>query len=159
MEEEILITEMTEADCDAVTEMETTYFTDSWVREDFSEGIKDENFHFLVARRQNEVAGYAVICFAADESELINICVREDVRRLGIARKLLKSQYITALNEGALSMYLEVRESNVKARALYMSEGFKEIGVRKWYYKKPAEHAIIMVKDLKTAPPGVGNEV
>ena len=49
---------------------------------------------------------------------------------------------------GIAILFLEVRESNVAARTLYKSLGFTEDGIRKNFYEKPAEHAILMSKTL-----------
>jgi ribosomal-protein-alanine acetyltransferase len=78
-----------------------------------------------------------------NEWELENIVVSEDSRRRGVGKKLL-SQFIDhARLHNATAVFLEVRESNQPARALYRSLGFLEIGARKDYYPNPPEDAIL----------------
>jgi ribosomal-protein-alanine N-acetyltransferase len=94
------------------------------------------------------VAGYSVLIFAADEAELANLAVAAAERRLGIGRILLDDVIAEAGTRGANRIYLEVRESNAAARALYSQAGFREMGRRRRYYSAPVEDAVIMVKAL-----------
>ena len=58
--------------------------------------------------------------------------------------------YDAAAERGAQQVYLDVRESNWPARRLYASRGFVEIGRRRRYYRRPAEDALVLRKDLAT---------
>ena len=51
---------------------------------------------------------------------------------------------------GVRSLYLEVRESNVAARALYDSEGFAAVGRRRGYYRNPLEDALLLRREIGT---------
>ena len=67
-----------------------------------------------------------------------------DTRRGGIGRALVQ-KVISALTErGARQIYLEVRESNAGARAMYGALGFQEVGRRRGYYRRPIEDAIVL---------------
>ena len=94
-------------------------------------GMQPEPLAFLVARRTNT------------EWELENIVVREAVRRRGIARLLLGEFVSQVRAEQGVSIFLEVRNSNQSARALYRKVGFEETGSRKSYYASPVEDAIL----------------
>ncbi|MBE6935120.1 MAG: ribosomal-protein-alanine N-acetyltransferase [Ruminococcaceae bacterium] len=77
-----------------------------------------------------------------DEAEIVNVATHPDYRRLGLARWLLQDFFDT---HPALSQsFLEVRESNTPARTLYASFGFVPYAVRRNYYEKPTENAILM---------------
>lgn len=73
------------------------------------------------------------------EREILNLAVDAPYRRLGIAGRLLEAE----LKRGGIH-FLEVRESNQAAQALYRKFGFREIGQRPGYYQLPAEAAIVM---------------
>ena len=101
----------------------------------------------MVSARDSEtdgIAGYVVAWFAADEGEIANLAVREPTRRRGIGAALLDAALVEAGRRGAVNMYLEVRESNEAARALYASRGFEEVGRRRGYYHRPVEDAVVL---------------
>ncbi len=77
------------------------------------------------------------------EWELENIVVAETARRRGVASQLLGELIAHARAEQGAVVFLEVRESNQSARALYRKAGFTETGLRKSYYSNPPEDAIL----------------
>ena len=93
---------------------------------------------FLVARR------------VVSEWELENIVVAPEVRRKGCGQRLLDALLVHAANTNSDSIFLEVRESNAAARALYHRAGFRQTGQRKSYYTNPAEDAILYVRKLSS---------
>ncbi|MEP7353356.1 MAG: ribosomal protein S18-alanine N-acetyltransferase [Acidobacteriota bacterium] len=104
-----------------------------------------------VALVERRVAGFAVTRRnAPDECELLNVATDPAMRRQGIARALLKAVFSADLgpgsNQAANRWFLEVRESNVSAQALYESLGFERIGRRDRYYTNPRESAIVMLR-------------
>ena len=52
------------------------------------------------------------------------------------------------MQEGVRALYLEVRDSNAAARALYGSLGFTQVGRRRGYYQHPTEDALLLRRDL-----------
>lgn len=96
---------------------------------------------FLVAEVDGRVAGFLVSrAIDAAEWELLNLAVAPEFRRRGVARALLEA--LRSASRGAI--FLEVRESNEAARNLYKSLGFQEVGVRRQYYERSPESAIVM---------------
>lgn len=92
------------------------------------------------------LAGYAGMTHVLDEGSVLNVAVRPDFRRRGIAKALL-----CALDEKARSLSLrfltlEVRPSNEAARRLYAAAGYRPAGRRRGYYQNPAEDAVLMTK-------------
>ncbi len=102
----------------------------------------------LVCEIDGEFAAYGGMMVIADEAQLLNVATLPEYRRQGLAREILAGLYSEARSRGAVTMTLEVRESNSAARTLYSNEGFYEIGVRSNYYQNPREAAIIMEKQL-----------
>ena len=77
------------------------------------------------------------------EWELENIVVAATTRRQGLGTRLLKEFISHVQAEHGSSIFLEVRDSNHNARNLYRKLGFDEAGLRKRYYAKPPEDAIL----------------
>jgi ribosomal-protein-alanine N-acetyltransferase len=97
-----------------------------------------EDNEILIAEVDGAAAGFLVWrATAPDEFEILNLAVDPEFRRRGIARGLL-----AGLPRG--SVFLEVRESNHGARALYQGAGYEEVGKRAGYYLDPPERAIVM---------------
>lgn len=90
-------------------------------------------------------ARWAIIS-GCGEAELLRIAVHPDVRRNGLGRQLLRACTEALRAERYTVLRLEVRESNIAARALYESEGWRFIGLRKAYYKD-GEDASVYRKD------------
>lgn len=94
--------------------------------------------------RDDGVLGFCIVRSAADEAELYQIAVREDMRRRGVADSLMR-WVIRFCQENLIgSIYLEVRRSNEPAIRLYKKHGFKNAGRRKNYYSSPVEDAVVM---------------
>ena len=105
--------------------------------------------HFLVAEAEESgaIVGYVVALEAADEGEILNLAVAPAGRRSGLGRALVERILEALTASGVRQVYLEVRESNAPARALYAAHGFKEAGRRKQYYRRPVEDAIVLRLD------------
>ncbi len=84
---------------------------------------------------------------AADEGEILNLAVAPDGRRRGLGHALVRRVLEGLTSRGAQAIYLEVRESNASARRLYAGHGFREVGRRKQYYRRPVEDAIVLRLD------------
>ena len=86
---------------------------------------------------------------AADEGYISNVAVDPEHRRQGIGGALIAELVRRAQERSLVFLTLEARESNAPARALYAQHGFSDVGVRKNYYEKPREDAILMTLFLK----------
>ncbi len=129
-----------------VMRIERESFTHPWSEESFKAELGKATSHLFVALDNSEVVGYAVLETVLDEGSLLIIAVDEKYRRKGVA-KMLYSQLETIAKEKELSFItLEVRVSNEGAINFYDSLGFEKIAVRKNYYSKPTEDAVLMTK-------------
>ena len=117
----------------------------SWNEDDFIGGIENPQA-VIFLQEEEEIFGYAVCYFAADEGEIPSIAVDQSHRRCGIGKELFEalSAYIT--KRGIARLFLEVREKNAAAVAFYKNQGFQEVGRRKNFYSNPTEDALIMEK-------------
>jgi [ribosomal protein S18]-alanine N-acetyltransferase len=100
------------------------------------------------AARENVSKGFILVLALPDEMEILNLAVDPDARRKGIAARLLAYAIEEAKRANVKHIYLEVRESNSAARALYASKGFIEQGRRKKYYSQPVADALLLVLRL-----------
>lgn len=133
------------ADLDQLAEIERSVFSDPWPRSAFPPLLGEFS---LVAAEGPRVIGYVISRVTADEAEILNLAVRPDFRRLGVAGELLRTVENRFEAAGAHTVYLEVRESNDAGRAFYEVHGFHPVGRRRGYYQRPREDALILRKML-----------
>jgi ribosomal-protein-alanine N-acetyltransferase len=89
------------------------------------------------------IAGFLVAASESADWEIENVVIQEGARRRGMGRALILDLLARARKENANSVQLEVRESNVPARQLYLNLGFRQIARRPRYYSHPEEDAIL----------------
>ena len=145
----IEIAAATRGDLDDVAALEVIAFADPWTRQAFEAALKERHARFRIARFPNHaLAGYLIAWFVLDEGEIANLAVVPAARRRGIARALLDEIVAEAKESQIARLFLEVRESNTAAQALYASLGFAPIARRARYYRKPVEDAIVLRLEL-----------
>lgn len=98
----------------------------------------------LVIEEGAEVVGFIVGKQIDHEYEIENVAVLGPARRRGLGSRLLGKFLDMVRGRGGREIWLEVRESNLAARALYEKWAFVEAGRRKAYYQGPAEDALIL---------------
>jgi [ribosomal protein S18]-alanine N-acetyltransferase len=144
---------MREEDLPAVLACERAGYVSPWSEAIFRDCLR-VRYCCLVAQTREMIIGHGIMSVAAGECHLLNICIHPLFQRLGIGRRLLRRLLALARREDADTAFLEVRVSNRSAVALYRSEGFDEIGVRKGYYpsadRNPSrrEDALMMARAL-----------
>jgi ribosomal-protein-alanine N-acetyltransferase len=135
-----------------IAEIERAVFSDPWSVASFRDAIDHPAVYFTCAQSgAGAVLGYVVAWFAADQGEIANLAVAPSGWGAGIGRALLSDAIEEGKRRGADTMFLEVRDSNARARRLYELSGFEEIGRRRRYYSKPVEDAIVLRHTLKQA--------
>lgn len=132
-------------DATVIGEMEEKYFSDPWQRKDIFSYICSEDGMCFVATVDEKPIAYVIGRIIAPEGEIYRIATDEAHRRRGVGYRLLSYALKTERGRGLETVFLEVRSQNIAARALYEAYGFKNIGVRKKYYRDPADDAIIML--------------
>ena len=137
------------ADVDAVARLEAEAFSTPWSAQTFRSLAERSGPVLLVAESPElPVTGYAVLWSFGDQAELANIAVAPGCRGRGVGSALLDAVLAAARERGAREVFLEVRESNQTARAMYERRGFQQIGRRPGYYQRPREDAWVMRKLL-----------
>ena len=140
------LSKMTLAQLDAVVAVEKAAYEFPWTRGNFIDALA-AGYDAQVLCEGTQLLGYFIVMAGVDEMHLLNITVAPGVQGRGHARFMLGE--IVALCRGAAAqkLWLEVRGSNIRARAIYRRFGFDDIGLRKGYYPAPQgqrEDAIVM---------------
>lgn len=147
---DLQIVRMQEKHINAIYSIEKSCFSEPWSIEGIKSELKNENARFMVAIKDGNVIGYAGMYNICSYGYVTNIAVILEYRRMGVARRLLKELIFCGINEDMDFISLEVRKSNTAAIELYKSLGFKNVGMRRNFYTKPIENAIIMTKFLRS---------
>jgi len=139
------IRKMTLDDIPAVVALDQMSFSLPWPERSFRFELTDNPAsRSWVAEVDGRIVGMIVNWLLVDEVHVATIATHPDFRRQGIAKKLLSHSLHYMAGEGAISSFLEVRESNIAAREMYRKFGYIEVGRRKRYYKDNDEDAILM---------------
>lgn len=142
------VVKMGPEDIDSLRELEALCFDYHWTEEQFRLGLERGAFHVLGIKCGNRISGYLAYSILIDEMEILNLGVRPEERRKGIARKLMQSLLQKCRDMGIQKGFLDVKRSNTPAISLYESLGFKQTGVRKRYYPDTKEDALLYDLDL-----------
>lgn len=133
-------------DIEGIYRIEAESFSQPWCRENF---IDEMNIFFstiIVAEGREGVIGYAVAWKVLNEIHLNRIAVKKEYRRKGVGVLLLNDITMRLCAAGPGVILLEVREKSIGVRAFYLSQGFRENGIRKNYYTD--DNAVLMEKSI-----------
>jgi ribosomal-protein-alanine N-acetyltransferase len=155
-------------DLPQIVDIERGAFSDPWSQRSFAGLLARPEVYFIVAEAQpasapaevpaersggppGQVLGYAVAWFVVEEGEVANIAVHPGCRGQGVGASLLDDVLREARDRQVVALFLEVRESNEPARALYASRDFHPVGRRRNYYRSPVEDALLLRRALGPA--------
>jgi len=137
----------TASDLNAIMAIENASFlNDAWSEDSMAAELSTEHNHYLVDEDSGVIIGYAglrAIRGSAD-ADIQTIALIDARRGEGRGRALLRALLAEASARRAREVFLEVRADNPAAEALYLSEGFEEIGRRPRYYQPDDVDAIVM---------------
>ena len=119
---------------DAVLAVEVSAYAFAWSRGNFIDSLAAGHPAWLLMDAGDALLGYFVAMFGVDELHLLNLTVAPAVQGRGHARRLIEALIGLARERRASQLWLEVRESNGRARAMYGRLGFVQVGQRKNYY-------------------------
>lgn len=143
---------MTLAWLPVVLRVEQSAYAHPWSERNFLDSLQSGNQAQLLTAsspESPELLGYFVAMKGVDEVHLLNITVAPAFQHQGWARVMLDALGIWSRGQGAQWLWLEVRVSNQRARAVYENHGFRHVGLRRGYYPASAasprgEDAIVM---------------
>ena len=133
-------------DLEEIKDVLLSDFDDFWSYEVLREELLSDSSLYIVAKKQNEIIGFAGIKIIIDEDDIINIVVKKSYRNNGIVSLLLENLILISNKKNLNFINLEVDCKNTIAINLYKKFGFEEISLRKNYYKN--NDAMIMKKKL-----------
>lgn len=137
---------MEEKDLEQVVAIEEATFSMPWSKTAFLESMNNPSHVYVVACEGDTVCGYCGMWGVAGEGQINNVAVRSDLRGMGTGFAIVKFLIQEGEKQGLEAFTLEVRESNVAAIRVYEKAGFKNAGIRKDFYERPKENAVIMWK-------------
>jgi ribosomal-protein-alanine N-acetyltransferase len=145
----VVIERAGDADLDAVVALELASFTNPWPRDTLARELAESTVTRLYVLRTagQRVAAFCLCWIIVDELHVNTVAVEPSLRRQGLASRLMAHVMAEAARAGATRATLEVRRSNVAARALYERLGFTVCAVRPRYYEHPVEDALILWRD------------
>lgn len=133
-----------------ILDIEVEAYPEPWTEGMFRDEIRNNFSRFFVAMLDKVLVGYGGFWLVVDEAHITSVTVRDIYRGRGFGRRLVEHLLQEAEDAGARIATLEVRVSNLRARNLYLQYGFRPVGLRKNYYPKSNEDAIVMLKELHT---------
>ncbi len=136
------------ADLPALLDIEGRASHDPWGERAILSQLSSEVGVSLVCEEDGRVLGSLYLSCIPPEGEVLALAVLPEARRRGVGRFLLENAINMLKSRGACVLYLDVRESNAPARALYAALGFRECGRRRGFYAQPREDAVLMEREL-----------
>lgn len=136
---------MNETNVEGIAELEKENFSDGWSLKSLKEEINNPDACYYAVRddENNMVVAAAGMIISIDNADIMNVSVKEEYRRKGLASKLLDALFEEGKKRGVKDFTLEVRENNHAARKLYEKKGFVFEGIRPNFYSNPAEGGAI----------------
>jgi len=144
----IILRDMTAVDIKYIAKMEKEIFSDAWPKSVFEQQLEESDWGAEVALCDDKIIGYSCFHMIDIETHLTNIAVLPEYRRKSVAKRLLESILQRATESGCGYIILEVRFSNLEARAFYEKNGFTLLYQKPGYYNHPKEDAMILVRYL-----------
>ena len=145
----MIIEKMNASHVPQIADLEKLCFSDPWSEKSIETELSCRLSLWFVAMEGDKVVGYVGSQTVIDESDVMNIAVHPDYRRQGIGEALLETLADALREKGSRGLTLEARVSNTPAVSLYEKAGFRQVGLRKNYYRNPKEDALILRKELE----------
>ena len=146
-----------DADIEDIVAIENECFTDAWSAESFRSSLANPFCEVIVCQRDgysdtdgefSRIVAHAVMMHMYEQGEIAKVAVARDFRRQGIASRLVDWLLKIAEHEDVENVFLDVRQSNTAARALYEKAGFTPYATAEAFYKSPVEAAVKMIYSI-----------
>ncbi len=140
----MILERMTETTAPLVAVLEAESFSTPWSGTSIRAELENPYAIWLTALNGDALAGYMGVQFGPDGGDIMTIATAPEFRGQGVAKKLISAMAEMLKEKELRWLTLEVRPSNAQAVGLYQALGFREVGRRPRYYKKPTEDALLM---------------
>ena len=135
-------------DISKIYQIEKDSFKNSWnISQIKSELIRKKNYNICI-KKNNNLLAYAFCRFEADFLEIMKIATVKSLRRKGLANLIMTKLNDFCIQKKINNIFLEVNSNNFEAINFYKKNGFKTDSIRKNYYQKSREDAILMSKKI-----------
>jgi len=133
-------------DVEAVAAIEATAYSHPWTRGNLIDSLAAGYIAEVLVSPGAGLVAYYVAMPGVDELHLLNVTVAPAWQGRGHGAQLLEVVRDRARQRGLATLWLEVRQGNTRARALYRRLGFVESGLRRAYYPAVGgrEDAVVM---------------
>lgn len=137
------------SDLDTILEIEQASFVEPWTREMYLAELENSgvSYCYVIRTSLRQIVGFCSFWRVLDELHINNLAVAPAYRGLGAGTALMEAVLDAGVGLGACRATLEVRRSNEAARRLYERLGFTVAGVRRDYYTRPVEDALVLWKE------------
>ena len=132
-----------------IAKSEEMCFSEPWSQKAVADFLEYDCNGALVCTADGRFAGYVTYSVVCDEMQIANVATLPCFRRMGVGSCLIEALKQKAKSENVHVITLEVRSQNTGAVALYEKCGFVSVGIRKNFYKKPDDNAVLMNLELK----------
>ncbi len=142
----VTLRSITSEQLDAVMAIEQTAYSHPWSRGHFRDSLNPQ-FEAQGLWLGDELLGYFWAMRGFEEMHLLNITVAPARQGQGWGHMMLDALTLMSRHAGAQWLWLEVRQSNLRALQVYERYGFRQISIRKDYYpadRQQREHAVVM---------------
>lgn len=139
---------MQEQDISYVARIDEICFSTPWSETSLLNELQKPSVIARIAALDNRIVGYIFAEHLFDEGQILKLAVLPDYRKMKLATALLENIIEELRLRFCRAAYLEVRASDYAAQRLYKNCGFKVSGIRKGYYTKPDENALIMLLEI-----------
>ncbi len=137
-----MIRAATMQDASAIADLFYASMPSPWKTSDIEDALRSPTMVVWIWEEADEIRGALLLQVCMDEAEILSVATAKSARRRGIGRSLI--EYALREIGREVSVFLEVRAKNSGAIAFYEAIGFSVIGMRKKYYKDPADDALLM---------------
>ena len=144
----VKILPMAEAQVGQIAALEAETFSLPWDEASIRRELTNRLSLWLVALEDETVLGYVGSQTVFEETDILNVCTAPAARRQGVAEALMTELEKQLAPKGVEKIALEVRASNEPAIALYKKLGYTRVGLRRGYYEKPREDALVLQKTV-----------
>lgn len=138
------ILQMRAEDIKEVAKLEAKLFSLPWSEKGFLDSLCSEYTIYLVVKKEGRIVGYCGLVRSFDEADITNVAVDPGEQNQGIGYAMLSKLMELGRQAGICRFTLEVRAGNASALHLYQKLGFESVGIRRRFYEKPVEDAVIM---------------
>ncbi len=146
----MVLRDLTRQDVPQVLAIEQSAYSHPWTQGHFVDALAS-GYHCVGLWDGEALVAYLVAMPGVQETHLLNVTVAPEQQGQGLARRLLQDWLDWSRAQGAMQVWLEVRESNARALQVYAHAGFVRVHIRKDYYpmdRTRREHAVVMSLNL-----------